>query len=182
LTVRIFLLLVSFFLISVSACDKKADDKTQIQNEKKQGGWRDNISVSDIPNYPVKGNFNGKIVQFQYINFEKWRGTNDNVINFSLVKPEQSCGFIENFSGFTLVHKGGAINQGEWVKGRFTDDPKNYQAFFKDGEQKSSLTWNCALNIESMNDKVVKGKIALFFDDDKKSWVAGKFEALVCNN
>ena len=169
-------------LVFLSACDKKADDKKQTQNEKHEFGWRDDISASDIPDFPVKGNLNGKEVQFQYINFEKWHGSNDNVINFSVTKPEQSCGYIENFSGFTLMNKGGAFNQGDWLKGKFADDPKTYQAFYKNADQKSSSSWNCALNIESISDKVVKGRIALFFNDDKKSWVAGKFEAAICNN
>lgn len=178
------LILAAAFFIVFTACGKKDDSTTTNNNTNKTGefGWKDGISASDIPNFPVKGMIDGKEVQFQYINFEKWRGVNDNVINFSLVKPEQNCGFIENFSGFTLINKGSAINQGEWVKSKFGDDPTTYQAFFKQGESKSTAGWNSALVIESMTDKSVKGKIAIFFNDEKKSWVAGTFEAGICNN
>ncbi|MFI5212320.1 MAG: hypothetical protein ACHQIH_05510, partial [Ignavibacteria bacterium] len=104
------------------------------------------------------------------------------VINFSLVKPGQSCGFIENFEGFTLMNKGSEIKQGPFVKSKFSDDAGTYQASFKQGGSKSSDPWNCALEIESVTDKTVKGKILLYFNDASKSWVAGKFEAVLCNN
>lgn len=173
-SVLIFLLLVS--------CNKKDDNKVTDSDKKRDFAWRDDITKSDIPDFPVKGYLDGKEVQFIYINFEKWRGSNDNVINFSLVKPIQNCGFIEGFSGFTFINKGAAINNGEWLKSKFADDPKTYQAFFKSADQKSSSAWNCALEIENMTDKSVSGKIALFFNDEKHSWLAGKFEAAVCSN
>lgn len=121
-------------------------------------------------------------MQFVYINFERWRGSNDDVINFSIGKPEQNCGFIENFEGFSIINKGAEIKTGDWLKAKFSDEPKTYLAFFKNAGGKSSSEWNCALNIESISDKAVKGKIAVFFNDDSKSWVAGKFEAVICNN
>lgn len=177
------LIILASLFISFNGCGNKSDDKSTTETKKSgEFGWKDGITASDIPDFPVKGNLGGKEVQFQYINFEKWRGAGDNVINFSLVKPGQNCGFIESFSGFTLINKGAGINQGEWVKSKFTDDPKTYQAFFQQGDQKSSATWNSALVIESITDKSVKGKIAIFFNDESKSWVAGKFEALICNN
>lgn len=172
-----------FSVIVISSCGKKDENSTTTTNNKTgEFGWKDGITAADIPDFPVKGMLDGKEVQFLYINFEKWRGANDNVINFSVTKPEQNCGFIENFSGFTLMNKGNAINQGEWVKSKFGDDPKTYQAFFKQGDTKSSAGWNSALVIESMNDKSVKGKVAIFFNDEKKSWIAGSFEAMLCNN
>ena len=179
---RILLLFVSFFLISFQACDKKADDESHARNQNKEFGWKDNASVTDIPDFPVKGKLEGKEVQFQYINFERWRGSADNVFNFSIVMPAQDCGFIDDFSGFTLINKEASIVQGEFVKASFSDDPKTYQAFFKNEGQKSTVEWHCALNIESISEKSVTGKIALFFNDEKKSWLAGKFEAIVCNN
>ena len=184
---RIFFLFTVLILLVFSSCDKKPDDKTTTgdktsSSDKKEFGWKDNVSSSDIPDFPVKGFIGGKEVQFAYINFEKWRGANDNVINFSLVKPGQNCGFIENFEGFTIMNKGGEIKQGPFVKSKFTDDAGTYQAGFKQGGSKSTDPWNCALEIESITDKTVKGKILLYFNDASKSWVAGKFEAVLCNN
>jgi hypothetical protein len=177
---RIILFFVLFFLIVLSACGRK--NGTETQSKSTDFGWKDNVSQADIPDFPVKGNLNGREVQFQYINFERWRGSNDNVINFSLVKPEQNCGFIENFSGFSLINKGDSISTGEFVKAKFSGSAKTYLGICKEEGRKSSAEWNCALKIESKTDKAVTGKIALFFNDEAKSWVAGRFEAIVCNN
>jgi len=180
----LFVVFFASLLLFSAGCGKKTDDTTNKTVDTKPGEfeWKDDISAANIPDFPLKGMIAGKEVQFAYINFEKWRGSNDHVINFSMVKPEQNCGFIENFEGFTLMNKGGEIKKGEFVKSKFADDPKTYTASFKQGGSKSNDTWNCALNIESMDDRSVKGKIAIFFNDDSKSWIAGKFEALVCNN
>ncbi len=181
---RYLLIIFSLFILFSGGCGKKSDN-TEIKTDKTENrefGWKDDITSDDIPDFPIKGNIGGKEVQFTYINFEKWHGSNDNVINFSLVKPSQNCGFVENFEGFTLLNKGDEIKQGSFVKSKFADDPKTYQANFKLSGSKSTDTWNCALEIESSDGKTVKGKIALFFNDNSKSWVAGKFEAVVCNN
>ena len=176
-------MLVVFGFLAGCNKDPKENKTGDNNSDKKVLGWKDGVSASDIPDTPLAGNLDGKEVKFQYIVFEKWRGSNDNVIMFSLVKPSQPCGFIESFSGFQLMNKGGDINQGEWVKSKFDDDPKTYQAFFRtEGSDKSAAGWNCALVIESADAKSVKGKIALYFNDSKKSWIAGKFEASLCNN
>jgi len=183
-----FLLIIAIFVSFTvfNGCGKKSDDtgKTTGETNKNSGefGWKDGLTAADIPDFPVKGKLNGKDVQFAYINFEKWRGAGDNVINFSLVKPAQNCGFIENFEGFTLMNKGAEIKQGQFVKSKFADDPGTYTCIFTSSGSKSTDPWNCALVIESVDAKTVKGKIALFFNDGSKSWVAGKFEAVLCNN
>lgn len=182
---RSFLILFfAVLVLALTGCGKKNDDSSNKTGDNKPGefGWKDDVSASNIPDFPVKGSIGGKEVQFAYINFEKWRGSNDHVINFSLVKPGQNCGFIENFEGFTLMNKGAEIKQGPFVKAKFADDPKTFSAVFKQAGNKSADPWNCALEIESITDKTVKGKIALFFNDASKSWVAGRFEAVLCNN
>ena len=174
-----YFLFAGLLLLLLFSCGKKDESQTEIRPE---SGWHDNVNIKDIPDFPIKGYLDGREVQFSYINFERWRGSGDNVINFSLVKPAQNCGSMDGFTGFALMNKGNAINQGEWTKSNFADDAGSYQAFFNTGGQKSSAQWNCALSVESITEKTVTGKIALFFNDAKKSWVAGKFEATVCNN
>jgi len=174
--------LLAGFALFFSACGKESKENQKVTN-KVEFGWKDGVSSADIPDFPIKGNLGGKEVQFQYINFEKWHGSNDNVLNFSLMKPSQNCGFIDDFQGFRLVNKGNTIGQGSWAKGKFDDDPKTYEASYTlAGGNKSGSKWNCALNIESIDGKNVKGKIAMFFNDDSKSWIAGKFVAVVCSN
>ncbi len=177
------LTLISVFVLLFGSCNKDSKEEKQNVTGKTEVGWKDGVSVSDIPDSPVKGNLNGKEVQFQYIVFEKWRGSNDNVLVFSLTKPTQPCGYIDEFQGFQLINKGNPINPGEWEKSKFGDDPKTYQSFFSvAGSDRSSVNWDCALAIESADSKSVKGKIALYFNDEKKSRVEGKFEASICNN
>jgi hypothetical protein len=169
------------------SCGNDEVKKEVVPVNNNEFNWKENLSVSDIPDIELKGNLNGKEVRFPYIVFEIWRGSKDNVLNFSLEKSEQKCGYIENYQGFQLLSKNRPMNKGVFVKSKFGDESKNYQSFFRyinsDGTSfKSDAEWNCALNIESLTDKIVIGKIALCFNDDKKSWVAGKFEASVCNN
>jgi hypothetical protein len=179
--------IIIFGLIILSACGKDEVKKEIVTGNNSTFNWKDDLSVSDIPDFEIKGSLNGKEVRFSYIVFEIWRGSNDNVLNFSTVKAEQQCGYIENYQGFQLINKGNAITKEGYVKAKFVDESKTYQAFFRylnsDGTSfKSDAGWNCALNIDKITDKIVSGKVAICFNDERKSWIAGKFEAVVCNN
>jgi hypothetical protein len=182
----LYSLIIFAFLFLFFSCNK-SNDKVL---EKKSTGkfqWKNEISVSDIPDSPVSGVLNGKEIKVEYINFEKWRGPNDNVINFSLVKPSQNCGFIENFQGFTLTRKSGNFDKGEIIKPTFETSIKDLvsEFFFTDASGsivKFGNKWCGAMIIESIDQNKVNGKIALCFNDEKRSWVAGKFEAIICNN
>lgn len=178
---RFLVIILALFITLLAGCGNKSEDNKTSDKKPGEFGWKDGITAADIPDFPVKGMIDGKEVQFAYINLEKWRGSNDNVLNFSVNKPEQTCGFIDGFTGFTVINKGNSL-QGEFTKGKFDDDPKTYQVFFKQGDKKSESKWNSVIAIESITDKQVKGKILIYFNDDKKSWIAGKFEGIVCNN
>ena len=184
--------LFSFYIIILglsilTGCGKDEVKKEIITGNNSTFNWKDDLSVLDIPDFEIKGSLNGKEVRFPYIVFEKWRGSNDNVLNFSTVKAEQQCGYIENYQGFQLINKGKSITKEGFVKAKFGDEPETYRAFFRylnsDGTSfKSDAGWNCALRIENISDKIVSGKVAICFNDERKSWIAGKFEAVVCNN
>lgn len=165
-------------------CGNKNDNSVQkdLDFKNSEFKWKDNISENDIPDFPVKAVIQGKDLSFNYINFEIWRGSNDNVINFSVNKPQQNCGFIENFEGVSLTKKSENFNQGVTLKSRFQDDQPNLSASYKIGENSSSSEWNFVLNIQSISDKTVTGKILIFFNDESKSWIGGKFEAIICKN
>ncbi len=180
-------IIISGLLLFIGCGAKDEVKKEVVSDSNTSFNWKDNLSVLDIPDFELKGNLNGKDVRFPYVVFEKWRGSNDNVLNFSTVKAEQNCGYIENYQGFQLINKANPIEKGEYVKGKFTDDAKTYQSFFryidKDGTSfKSDANWDCALKIESTSSNTVSGKVAICFNDEKKSWIAGRFEAIVCNN
>lgn len=176
----IFVFVIAVFFLG---CSKQDKENKQTQTDKKEIGWKDGVSAVDIPDSPLKATLGGKEVQFAYVCFEKWRGLGDNVLVFSVNKPSQPCGFIEDFQGVMLTSKGAPINQGELTKAKFGDDPRNLTASYSiAGLDKFIGAWDCSLVIESIDTKSVKGRIALYFNDDKKSMAAGKFEASICNN
>jgi hypothetical protein len=185
---NLFGLFILFCLLYLAFEGCSVKQELHLQHTDKTGfNWKDNLEISDLPDFPVKGYLYGREVRFSYIILENWRGSNDNVLIFSVNKPGQACGFVENFTGFQFLKKGGLINQGEWIKPKFDADASTYQAFYKfvssDGNSfKSDAAWNCFLKIESVSGKNVAGKIVICFNDDTKSWIAGRFEAPVCNN
>lgn len=168
-----------------ASCNKK--DAPQTPQNTGEFVWKQNLSVNDIPDTPVKGFLNGKEVNFEYINFENWRGSGDNVINFSSRRPKQDCGFIENNDAFSLEKKGGEFLVGEFIKENFDakiDGVFSSYHYYEEGKElvKVDEQWNCVLVITEINEKTVKGKIAICYNDKNKSWVAGTFEAVRCLN
>lgn len=183
--ISVLSLVLIFFLIN--GCDKKGSDQSTEQNtDKSTFVWKDKLTVNDIPEFDVKGYINGKEVQILYVNFEKWRGNGDNVINFGTKLPEQNCGAVNNDSAFHIMRPSRDFAQGEFLKESFTKDVDGYVADFHvfEGQEsrKISVPWNCALVLDEISERTVKGRIAMCFKDDKNSWVAGKFEAIRCNN
>ena len=187
ISVLYLLLVLSLLFFETSGCNKKPDVQNQNFTDKKDFSWNQELTLSDIPDIPVKGYLNSKEVNFTYIVLERWRGSNDNDIIFSIVKPSQQCGYIENYQGFQLINKGNKIEQGVWSKSKFEDDLKTYQCYYvykkADGNSvRSNENWNCVLKINSESNKTVSGMIAICFDDIAKSWIAGRFDATICNN
>jgi len=182
--IKVTLFLLS--LILLSSCNKKEESTNQQNSTSGEFSWRETISVKDIPNTPIKGKIDGKDFNPSYIVFEQWRGSNDNVFVFSDKSPQNKCGFIENDNGFNLTKLGAEFKEGEFVKDSFIKNLEGYSADFHitENEDMKKITagWNVALIITEINDEVVKGKIAMCFKDEKKSWIAGTFEAQVCNN
>jgi hypothetical protein len=180
------LLLILAVVFVFTSCNKKEGNTDQTGSNNGEFIWKENLSVKDIPNSPIKGMIDGKNINITYVNFEKWRGSNDNVLNFSDKAPLNKCGFIENDNAFHLTRVGGDIKEGDLNKDTFLKNLEGYVADFHVTEnedmKKISTGWNLALVIDEINDDVVKGKIAMCFKDDKKSWIAGKFEAVRCNN
>lgn len=182
---KYYLLLIFLSLLLIS-CGKKDDSNKNHDFAKGEFRWVEELSISKIPDASLKGMINGKEFKVDYVNFEKWRGSGDNVINFSDKKPKQNCGFIENDVAIHLTRANGDFIKGDFLKEGFNRNIDGYSAdfhFYVDNNiKKVSAEWNCALVITEIDDKVVKGKIALCFKDASKSWIAGNFEAVRCNN
>lgn len=177
-------LILLIFVIALS-CGKDKD----VDNEKTVGKfqWSENISVEQIPNNPITGVMNGKEIKIEYVNYEQWRGSGDNVINIGNRSPKQNCGYVENDDAFHLMNVAGEFKEGEFIKGNFDTNIEGVIADYhyydaNNNIVKVNVPWNCALLITELGDDIVKGKIAICFKDDKKSWIAGTFEAIRCFN
>lgn len=181
-----FYIFILFITLSFLSCGKQDTSKIDKIVSKKDFVWSENISLEMIPDIPLKGMMNGKEINFEYINYEMWRGSGDNVINFGNKKPSQVCGYVENDNSFHLTRKGTGFQKGEFIKENFNSTidgvTADYHYFTGNDIVKLNPPWNCALIIKELSDKYVKGKIAICFKDDAKSWIAGEFEALICNN
>lgn len=179
-------LLVILIAAAVTSCGKKEGRENVKTDPNASFNWKENISVRDIPDFPLKGFIDGKEIKFEYVNFEHWRGSNDNVFNFSDKSPKNKCGFIENDNAFHLTRLGSDFKEGEFIKDAFSKTLDGYTGDYhtSSGEnmQRQTPPWNFALVITDMDDEYVKGKIAMCFKDEKKSWVAGTFTAVRCNN
>ena len=179
----VVLMFVSLFFVS---CNEK-------QTDTKQDGptgeflWSESIKISDIPNQELKGLLNGRPIDFEYINFEQWRGSGDNVFNFGNIIPRQNCGYVENDEAFQIIRKGAEFQEGELIKESFAKSLDGFIAdyhYFDGIDQITNVRvdWNLALVIEEMTENRVKGRIAMCFNDEAKSWIAGNFEAIRCYN
>ncbi len=186
ITGRQVIILLTLILV-FWGCGKKTE--IVLKDEKSTStsfSWKDDVQISDLPEAGIKGVLNGREVVFESVTFEKWHGSNEFVLNFSIKKPEQPCGFVEKYEGFQLTGKDESKFK-EFVKSKFTDNDNGFSAFFKfikpEGVSvKSDAAWNSVIKLETVTDKAVKGYIILCFLDPGKSWIAGKFEAKVCNN
>ena len=182
-----FLKILAILLtIAFISCNKKEEQISET-NSGKDFSWKPELKITDIPDSPIRGFINGKELKLDYINFEQWRGSGDNVLNFGNVKPKNNCGYVESDNSFHIVRKGGEIKNGELLKSSFEQNLDDYTSYYNSSSDSmkttnASVPWNCALVITGMDDKTVKGKIIMCFKDEMKSWLAGTFEAIRCYN
>jgi hypothetical protein len=183
---KLYLFVLAILCLEIFGCSKNETKPVTENKSKETFIYSENITTSDIPDSPIKGFIGGKTIEIKYINFETWRGSNDNVLNFSTNQPKQPCGVVLNDTAFSLTGLSKSFTKGDFIKSSFSTGVDgyiaNYHTYKNDEIKKFSGAWNCALQITEMNDKTVKGKIAICFKDSLKSWVAGSFEAIRCNN
>jgi hypothetical protein len=183
---RFFILLIATVLLA--GCGKKEETSGSQKSDKEGFGWTDVVSLDKIPDFPVRGMLNGKEFKVEYINFETWRGSEDNVINFTAKAPRQNCGaFSDDDSGFRIIKKSGEFKAGDYIKDKFSTTIEGIIADYhynvdKNNTKNVSPDWNYALKITDINSKTVRGKVVICFKDESKSWIAGTFEAVRCNN
>ena len=86
-----------------------------------------------------------------------------------------------------LTRKGRYYEIGDSEKKHFNDNFPGFDVNYKinTGNKnivQSNCDWNMVVKIDSLDEKKAYGKLAVCFNDDTKSWIAGKFEANICNN
>ena len=182
LSILLFALVIVF-----SGCAKQPEVQNRNKSLPNEFSWKDNLTLDDVPGFNIRGFIRGKELNFSYIILEKWHGSNDNVLRFSLTKPAQQCGYIDNFQGVELTRKGKTFEVGNYEKKHFEDNFPDITARYKVDDGKgniveSSVPFNFAVKIDSVNEKNCFGMISICFNDDSRSWMAGKFEAGICNN
>ena len=176
-----------FKTIHIAGTNGKGSTSHMLAAILQTAGYKTGLYTSPhLKEFTERIRIDGKEIKIEYINFETWRGSGDNVLNFGDVIPKNKCGFIETDNSFHLIHKGGEIKTGELLKSSFDQTLDGYSAYYiVNGENKDknvTMQWNCAMVITEMNEKTVKGKLIMCFKDDAKNRIAGSFEAIRCNN
>jgi len=155
--------------------------------------WTETPAADQIPDTPLKGMVNGKEFTASTIRVEKG-DEGKATLEISDAKLEDPTGVITDDTGvdldFTLT-EGQAADLVKTIAEEKDFDKEHAYYHYPQGGDKGPMSvnpsWGCALKIDSWdmtadptNEKIVgkiTGKVAIVFDDDTKSWVAGTFEA-----
>ncbi len=179
------LLNVIFIALLIFGCKKQEIKEQTTSSGKENITWKEVVNFNDIPDFPIRGYIGDKEIKIEYINFERWRGSGDNTFYFSSKKPQNKCGAVVKDTAFRLTKANKNFEEQEFIKESFNTALDGYGADFHVyvGEESKdfSVPWNCALKIDYMDETKLQGKIIMCFKDEKKSWIAGSFEAIICN-
>ena len=123
----LFIVFTIFFAFINSGCGKKPETQTQPKPKTGSFSWKNELTSNDIPDTPIKCFILGKEINFSYIVCERWHGSNDNVIRFSIFTPDQPCGFIDKFQGIEITRKSKNIELGNYEKRQFGNNFPDFQ-------------------------------------------------------
>jgi len=155
--------------------------------------WSDAPTADQIPDAPITGMINGKEFTANTVRIEKG-DEGKATLEISDAKLDDPTGVITEDTGVDLDFSLTEGQAGEMVM-KIADekdfDKQHAYYHYPQGGDKGPMSvnasWGCALQIDTwdmtadpQNEKIVgkiKGKVAIVFEDDSKSWVAGAFEA-----
>ena len=157
--------------------------------------WTDAPSLTSIPEGTITGRINGKPFEAKTVRVKK--GEDGPVLEISNVAVEEPTGIIIEDTGVNLRFPIAEGTTAELVKA-FSDDVDfdltHSYYYYPQGSDKGPMSvnttwgWGCALQItdwtleaDSDNEDIlgnVKGRVAITFDDDEKSWIAGSFDCV----
>lgn len=154
--------------------------------------WTETPTLDQVPDAPISGMINGKPFTAQTVRLEK--RDDQVVLRIMDQKPDTSTGMVtgETSASLYLVLEEG--KPAEFVAGIKDEkkDPADAIYVYPQGGDKGPMTmnsdWGAALKLDEWTlgkdpaDEdllgTVKGKVAIVFADDPKSWVAGTFEGV----
>lgn len=154
--------------------------------------WTETPAIDKIPDGPVKGMINGKPFTAQTV---RLRQKDDQVV-LEIIdqKPDTPSGMVSGETGASLYLDLPAGKPAEFVAGLKDEkkDPADATYIYPQGGDKGPMTingdWGAALKVDEWTlakdpaDEAVlgkvKGKVAIVFGDEKKSWVAGTFDGV----
>jgi hypothetical protein len=155
--------------------------------------WTEAPKVADLPDAPVKGMINGKAFEAQTVRVKK--SDKGAVLVISDMKADTPTGMLSGDTGVELTFPLAAGKPGEYVidiKGKKDFDKEHAYYWYPQGGDKGPMSvnpdWAAALSItewtlaKDPKDTAVlgkvKGKFAITFGDDSKSWVAGAIDGV----
>ncbi len=155
--------------------------------------WTDAPSLTSIPDGVITGTINGKPFEAKTVRVKQ--GEDGPTLEISNVAVDEPTGIIMEDTGVSLRFPIAEGTTDELVKA-FSDDVDfdmthsyyHYPLGGDKGPMSINTTWGCALQITDWTLEAdaddediignVKGKLAISFDDDEKSWIAGSFDCV----
>jgi hypothetical protein len=155
--------------------------------------WTDTPTLDGVPDAPVRGMINGKAFTANTIRIEKG-DDGQSTLEVSDATLEDPTGIATDDTGVDLdftLPEGQAGDMVKTVADEKVFEKEHAYYHYPQGGDKGPMSvnvgWGCALKIDAWdmtpdpaNERIlgkVTGKVAIVFDDDPKSWVAGTFEA-----
>ena len=157
--------------------EEKTDETTTEKTKPdKQFTWKEAPQASDIPDQPVSGTVTGE--EFKSIYAQVDEDGDKTILYFSAKKPESTCKGISNGmkAKMVSVEISGRLKEGTFT----TSTEESVSATIYTEEDRDFNYAGYALVVESLSSNELKGKIAICFTDDAKSFVSGTFTAEYC--
>ncbi|MHB8997241.1 MAG: hypothetical protein ACYC63_18500 [Armatimonadota bacterium] len=154
--------------------------------------WTETPTVDAIPAGPVKGTINGEPFEAKMVRVKQ--GDKSPSIEIIDMAPDKPSGMVTGDTAAELDFPLPPGKPGEYVKDVKSEknfDKEHAYYYYPQGGDKGPMSvnpdWGAALVItewttekDPADENVlgkVKGKVLIVFDDEKKSWVGGDFEA-----
>ncbi len=157
--------------------------------------WTEEPALADIPSGPLLGMVNGKPFEAKTVRLEK--KDDSYVLQIYDKAPDKPSGRVSDKTAIelTVTTQLTEGKPGEIILA--IPDEKDFDSirsyyYYPQGDDKGPMSmnqpWGCALKVDEWtiekdpaDDSVlgrVKGQVALVFDDEAKSWVAGDFDGV----